>query len=126
MRYEKAVDLQLKAIEIVRTLELKHVDIENVSCIRSYGSKARRVIARCHGLGKVMQLGLGRKAFYVLEFISERFDKQSEEEKLKTIIHELLHIPNNFGGGFKHHNYVNSSRVNKLYKKFKDESQTEL
>ena len=126
MRYERAFDLEDKAREIVRTLGMNHVDLDSVSCVRSHGSKARYVIARCHGLGKVMQLGLGRKAFYVLEFISERFDKQPEEEKIKTIIHELLHIPNNFGGGFKHHNYVNKSRVDKLYNKFKNESQTEL
>ncbi len=121
MRYEKDLEIDLKAREIINKLDLNHIDIKNVSCIRSFGSKSN-AIARCHGLSKAMQLALGRKAFYVLEFISERFDKMNEEEKTKTIIHELLHIPFNFGGGFKHHNYVKKSRVEKMYKKFKDEN----
>lgn len=65
-----------------------------------------------------MQLGLGRDAFYVLEFISEKFDKMSQEDKIKTIIHELMHIPHNFGGGFKHHDYVTRKNVDLLYNKF--------
>ncbi len=123
MKYEQALDIEKKAREIIDKLNMNHIDINNIFCMRSYGSKARGVIARCHGLGKVMQLGLKRKAFYVLEFISKRYDKQSEEDKIKTIIHELMHIPYNFGGGFKHHNYVTEKNVNKLYKKYlKDES----
>ncbi|MFW6312172.1 MAG: putative metallopeptidase [Nanoarchaeota archaeon] len=119
MKYEKAPEIEKEARRIIEKLDLKHIDKENISCIRSYGSKSN-AIARCHGLGKAMQLGLDRKAFYTLEFISEKFDKQDEKDKIKTIIHELLHIPNNFGGGFKHHNYVNKKRVNKMYKKLKD------
>jgi len=118
MRYEKADDIENLAREIILKLNLFHIDISSISCVRSWGSRARGVVARCHGLGKVMQLGLGRKAFYVLEFISERFDKLSEEDKIKTVIHELMHIPKNFGGGFKHHNFVTEKAVNKLYKKF--------
>ena len=72
-----------------------------------------------------MQLALNRKAFYVLEFIHEKFDEMSEEDKIKVIIHELMHIPKNFGGGFKHHDYVTEKEVNKMYEKYKD-SQTSL
>lgn len=115
MRYEKAEDIKKEAERIIDKLDLNHIDKNNIECIRSFGSKGR-AIARCHGLGKAMQLGLGRKAFYVLEFL-ERFDKQSKEERIKTIIHELLHIPNNFGGGFKYHNFVNKKRVEKMYRK---------
>jgi len=118
MRYERAYDIEEKMREIVVKLGLRHIRLDSVACIRSYGSKARGVIARCHGLGKVMQKALGRKSFYVLEFISERFDKLNEEEKIKVIIHELLHIPKSFGGGFKHHDYVTEKTVNKFYKKF--------
>ena len=122
MRYEIAYDLQVKAREIVSKLGLQHIKMEDVVCIRSYGSKARGVIARCHALNKVMQKALGRKGFYCLEFISERFDKQTEEEKIRTIIHELLHIPKSFGGGFKHHDYVTEKEVNRWYRKLKDVS----
>mgnify|MGYP006284847337 CR=1 FL=1 len=118
MKYEDAPEIEEKAKEIIEKLELNHIDTNNIACIRSFGSKSN-AIARCHGLGKVMQKGLNRKAFYTLEFISEKFDKQPEEDKIKTIIHELLHIPFNFGGGFKHHNYVKKQRVEKMYRKLK-------
>lgn len=119
MKYEYAPELKEKAKEIIEILNFHHVELEHIECIRSYGSSTRRTIARCHALGKVMQLGLKRsKAFYVLEFISERFDRMSESDKLKTIIHELMHIPKSFGGGFKHHDYVTPKNVDKLYNIF--------
>ena len=117
MKYEYAEDLQKIAEDISRIL-FPHIKIERVKCFRSYGSSTKRTLARCHALGKVMQKAMNRKAFYVLEFLSEKFDKQSEDDKIKTIIHELMHIPKSFGGGFKHHNFVTKKNVNKLYNEF--------
>lgn len=118
MKYEFAPELQAKAEEICRML-FPHVKISNVKCFRSFGSSTRYTIARCHALGKLMQAAMGVKAFYALEFISEKFDKLDKEEQLKVIIHELMHIPKSFGGGFKHHNYVTEKNVNKMYKEYK-------
>lgn len=118
MKYEKAYDIEAKAKEIIRKLELNHIRVDDIACIRSFGTKSRGTIARCHALGKVMQKALERKGFYVLEFLSERFDRMPEEEKLKTIIHELMHIPKCFGGGFIHHDFVTNGNVNKLYHQF--------
>jgi predicted metallopeptidase len=120
MKYNTAPDLKEKAISVINKLGLDHVKSESFECIRSKGSSTKRVLARCHGLNKVMQLGLKREAFYVLEFLSERFDKLSEEEQTKVIIHELMHIPKAFGGGFRHHDFVTDKNVEKLYKKYKD------
>ncbi len=66
-----------------------------------------------------MQKAIGVSAFYALEFLSERFDKLDEEEKTKTIIHELMHIPKTFGGGFKHHDFVCEKNVDRFYKEYK-------
>lgn len=118
MKYEFAPNLQRIAEEISRLL-FPHVKIDKIRCIRSYGSSTRNTLARCHALGKVMQKAMGIKAFYALEFLSERFDRLDKEEQLKVIIHELMHIPNSFGGGFKHHNYVTERNVNLMYKEFK-------
>ena len=115
MRYEFAPDLQEKAEEISRIL-FPHIRMWDVKCYISYGTSSKRVIARCHALGKLMQKALRRPAFYALEFLFERFSKLSEEEKIKTIIHELMHIPYAFGGGFKHHDHVTEKNVNKMYK----------
>jgi predicted metallopeptidase len=111
MRYEVADDIQARFEDIVRTLGLRHIDLDKVVCLRSRGSSARRIIARCHGMSKVLQVALGIKAFYVLEFISERFDRLSEMDQARTIIHELMHIPKNFGGGFRYHDHVTVRNV---------------
>jgi predicted metallopeptidase len=118
MKYEYAPDIQ-KIAEEISLMLFPHIKMERVKCFRSYGSSARGTIARCHALGKLMQKTIGVKAYYALEFISERFDKLSEEDKIKTIIHELMHIPNTFGGGFKHHNWVTEKNVNLHYKTYK-------
>lgn len=118
MKYEYAPDLQLLAEEISSML-FPHVKLDNVKCFRSFGTSTRNTIARCHGLNKLMQKAIGIKAIYALEFLSERFDKLDEEEKIKTIIHELMHIPNNFGGGFKHHDFVTNKSVNRIYSEYK-------
>lgn len=72
--------------------------------MRSKDSGSRRTIARCHALPRIMQLSLNQKPHYVIEVISERYDKLSKEEQTKILIHELMHIPLTFGGGFRAHN----------------------
>lgn len=114
MKYEFAPDLQEKAEEISKFL-FPHIITERIKCFRSYGSSSRNTIARCHTLGKLMQKAIGIKAYYTLEFLSERFDKLDEREKMKIIIHELMHIPKTFGGGFKHHDHVSGENVEMHY-----------
>ena len=118
IKYEFAEDIELIAREIAIML-FPHVKLDRIRCLRSLGTSSRGTIARCHALPKVMQKSLGINAFYVLEFLSERFDKLSYEEKLKVIIHELMHIPKSFGGGFLHHDYVCDKNINKFYHEYK-------
>lgn len=115
MKYEYAPDLQAIAIDVSNKL-FPWIDINRIKCYRSFGSSSRNTVARCHALGKLMQKALGVRAFYPLEFISERFDKLSHDEQVKIIIHELMHIPKTFGGGFRHHDFVCSKNINKCYK----------
>jgi predicted metallopeptidase len=118
IRYEVDSKMQ-EAVNEIALLLFPHVRLDRVSVIRSYGSSSRGTIARCHALGKAMQLGMGmKKGFYVIELISKRFDKLSEIDKIKTLIHELMHIPKSFGGGFVHHNYVNEKNVDIEYERY--------
>lgn len=117
MEYTEAPDVERLVIEIVDSLDLFHIIPQFVYCYRSKGSKSTRTIARIHGLGKIWQEVLGRPPAYVIEVISEQYDALAEEEKEKTIIHELLHIPNGFSGGFRpHKGHIDRKRIERLYK----------
>lgn len=47
-----------------------------------------------------------------------KIDKLSESEKTKTIIHELMHIPKTFGGGFIHHDKVHERNVKIVFDQY--------
>lgn len=116
-----------KAREIASSLNYAWIAPERLSVVRSWGSKTRRTIARIHCIGKVMMLGMGhKKSFYVIELISEKFDKQPENEKIETIIHELMHIPRTFGGGFRHHDHVCSRNVKAEMERYASMKQAKL
>ena len=106
--------------ELTETLDFFHVVPQYVFCVRSKGSKSTRTIARIHGLGRIWQEVLNRPCSYIIEVISEQYDRLSAEDKEKTLIHELLHIPEGFSGGFRpHRGYVNREKVEKLYKEWR-------
>jgi predicted metallopeptidase len=118
IKYLPASDIKKEVDEIASSLDLFHIVPQFVFCIRSKGSKARRTIARIYGLGKIWQEVLNLPPSYTIEVVSEIYDKMSKEEKEKTLIHELLHIPGGFSGGFRpHKGYVERKTVELLYKK---------
>jgi len=119
IQYELAPDIESKLKRISRRLKMNHIDLDRVKGVRSYGSTGKGVIARCHALPKVMQLALGINAHYVVEILSEPYDRLSQEEQIKILIHELMHIPETFGGGFRmHRDHVTRRNVERLYRKF--------
>jgi len=117
IRYVEASDVKKLVDEIAEKLDFFHIVPQFVYCYRSYGSKSKRVIARIYGLGKIWQEAIRKPPTYVIEVISERYDKLSEENKEKTLIHELLHIPKGFSGGFRpHRGYIDKERIEKLHR----------
>ena len=122
IEYSQALDVKKLADEIVESLGLYHVVPQFVYCVRSRGSVSRRTIARIHGFGKIWQETLHFPASYVIEVISERYDKLSEEDRERTIIHELLHIPAGFAGGFRpHKGYIDRGTVDNMHRAFKEQ-----
>jgi len=119
IKYFPAEDIEKRVADLIKVLGMDHVDSSRVGLIRSRGSTAYRTLARCHGMSKIMQLGMKTRPFYVIEVISEQFDRLDEEEQTKTLIHELMHIPKNFGGGFRHHDFVNRRNIDGMYKMYK-------
>ena len=125
IKYFDAPDIKEQVDTITSDLELSHIRPQLVYCVRSKGSKAKRTIARIHGLGKIWQGVLKTHPTYIIEVISETFGKMKDEEKERTLIHELLHIPGGFSGGFRpHKGYVERKTVEKLYRKLQKIKET--
>jgi predicted metallopeptidase len=120
IKYCEAEDIKKIAEEVINTMNWNHVILDSIYFLRSVGSSSRGTIARCHALSKPMQIALKRRGFYLIEVIHERFDKLSNEEKTKVIIHELMHIPKTFGGGFIHHNKVNEKSVELVFRDYQN------
>lgn len=118
IKYELAKDIMDRIYDIVKILGMDHVKLTSIHAIRSHGSTSPRTIARCHAFSKIWQLALGIDAVYLIEVISEKFDSMSQEDQDKVLIHELMHIPLSFGGGFKHHDFVTHRNVDKLYEQY--------
>lgn len=120
IKYYDAPEIKKQVDELAEECEFYHVVPQFVYCVRSRGSKARRTIARIHGLGKIWQGVLNMPPAYTIEIISEIYDKMSNEDQEKTLIHELMHIPGGFSGGFRpHKGYVERKMVDAVYEKLK-------
>ncbi len=120
--FEKAEDVEKLAHDIVQKIPMAHVKLDSLYFVRSQGSKAR-AYARIWGLSRIFQVAAGYKPTYVIEVISKYFDKLPNEEKMKVLIHELLHIPKTFSGALKahrgRHHRVDRREVEKWYKQLK-------
>jgi predicted metallopeptidase len=120
MRYEKAPEIEDLAYDVARTLEMKNIVSSRIVGMRSFGSKGR-AIARIWSFPKIWQAALELSGpFYVIEAIHERYDALDSKEKAKTMIHELLHIPQSFGGGLLGHGQarINRATEERLYAEY--------
>jgi predicted metallopeptidase len=120
LRYERDPDTEKLVRKIVVCLRLDWIDPTRVYVVKSRKS-ASNAIARIYGLPKVFQVSLGFEPCYVIELISEKFDRLPEEEKIKVLLHELMHIPKTFSGGLRPHGRYTSKRtIDKLYAMLRD------
>lgn len=121
LEWEEALDVKGDLKKIVSTLEFDHVRISRVFCYRTQGSKAK-AYARTWMMPKIFQQALGIEPAYVIEVLSRYYDKLSDDEKSKVLIHELLHIPKNFSGALLSHKgrgrHIGHD-ANALFKKYK-------
>lgn len=110
MEFILAPEINTEISRIVVALGLSFIKSEKIVTFRSYGSKSRAV-ARIWSLPRIWQIALNAEAHYCIEVISERFDKLSERDREKVLIHELLHVPKNFSGALLPHKQ-RSKRIN--------------
>jgi predicted metallopeptidase len=121
MKTELATDIDKRLKAIILALNLQHVSGKHVIGMRSQGSKSR-AIARIWGLPRIWQQALYLKPYYLIEVVSERFDRMSKEDQDRTLIHELMHVPKTFSGGLVPHECfgkkIDEKSVSVLYKKY--------
>ena len=100
--WEKAPDVKRDVTQILRVLDLPYIKGSKIFCYRTHGSKSRSY-ARIWSFPKIFQDALGLEPAYVIEVLSKHYDKLGPEERIKVLIHELLHIPRNFSGALVPH-----------------------
>lgn len=118
MDIELAPDVHTMLQAIVARTAFPHIDIGRVICVRSHKAKSR-ARARIWSFPKVWQLALRKPAYYVIEVLSHHFDHMNENDKVRVLIHELMHIPKNFSGALVPHRgihkKINSKTVERIF-----------
>ncbi len=121
LEWETSSDVQDMLRDTVVKLQFAHIPLERIFAYRTTGSKAR-AYARIWAFPKIFQHALGVEPAYVIEVLSEKYDRLGPEEKIKVIIHELLHIPKNFSGSLLPHSNGHKTiekEVERLYKEMR-------
>lgn len=122
MDVEMAPDVEKMVNGIIAVLDYGHINEYRLFCMRSRNATAS-AYARIWNLPDIWQKALGVGTFYIIEVLSQHFDKLPEEEKEQVLIHELLHIPKTFSGALRPHGgkvKINSRTVGRLYRIYKE------
>lgn len=98
----KAPDIKKRVDKLISSLEFSWIEKNQIHCFRSKKSTAR-AYARIWGLPRIWQLALNKKPSYILEVISEKYDRLSQRKKDQVLLHELAHIPKTFSGSLVPH-----------------------
>lgn len=100
--WQEAPDIEERTKKLIAGLELEWLYYGRIFFYRSTGSSAR-AYARTWGLPRLWQKVLKVEPAYIVEVISEHFDKLPVRKKDEIILHELSHIPRNFSGSLTPH-----------------------
>ena len=100
--WEKASDIDKRIVNITSNIDLEWKSNVKIHSFRSYNSKSR-AYARIWGLPRIWQMALDEEPSYVVEVLSEKFDKLRDSQKDDVLIHELAHIPKNVSGSLVPH-----------------------
>lgn len=102
--WASAPDIAARIAHLVQKASIDWVDVDSLTCFRSENANTR-AYARIWGLSRVWQLALKIGPSYVVEVISEKFDRLPQKEQDKILLHELAHIPRNFSGALTPHTH---------------------
>lgn len=122
MKYKMAPEIKRQIRVLIKQLDFNHIKPNQIWCIRSSDAKTR-AYARIWGMSRLFHEVAGLPPTYIIEVINQHFEKLSEREKIKTLIHELMHIPKTFSGALLSHrgphHEINDREVEKIIRNLK-------
>ena len=98
----EAPDIKKRSLKLIKDLKMDWIIPGRLFFYRSENSHAR-AYARTWGLPALWQRSLKVDPAYMIEVLSEHFDRLNTKEQDKVILHELTHIPHNFSGALVPH-----------------------
>lgn len=123
MEVTTAPDVQKLMRMILKRTPFDHVRASQITCMRSTGATSR-AYARIWSFPKIWQKALSHPPHYIIEVLAHHFDKLPQDDKTRTIIHELMHIPKNFSGALVPHrgryHRIDRRTVEKLFQIYKN------
>lgn len=122
MNYKLAPEIKRQIRTLIKELNFTHIKPNQIWCIRSFDAKTR-AYARIWGMSRLFKEVAGLEPNYIIEVIAQRFDKLDRREKIKTLIHELMHIPKTFSGALLSHrgphHEINDREVERILRSLK-------
>lgn len=120
MNYKRAPEIKRQIRVLIKELNFVHIKPNQIHCIRSTDAKTR-AYARIWGMSRLFHEVAGLPPTYIIEVINQHFEKLSDREKIKTLIHELMHIPKTFSGALLSHrgphHTINDREVEKIIRR---------
>lgn len=118
---EPAPDIDRLIKHVLRRVDFPHIKATHITGMRSRRATSR-AYARIWSFPKIWQQALNHPPHYIIEVLSQHFDNLSPDDKVRTIIHELMHIPKNFSGALVPHRgihkRINHGAVEQLFKMY--------
>jgi len=123
MVVEKAPDIDKIVRSVLKRNLFPYIDASRIVCMRSTKATSR-ARARIWSFPHIWQLALNKPAHYIIEILSQHFDHLPDDDKIRVIIHELMHIPKNFSGALVPHRgihkRIDSRAVEQMFKQFRE------
>lgn len=116
VEWRTAPEIKKRISFLIKKLGLEWVIPGQIYCFRSKNSKTRAV-ARIWGLSRIWQIALKNKPCYIIEIISEKFDRLSKTSQDEILLHEIAHIPQKFSGSLVPHYRKGKRKFNDLVDK---------
>jgi predicted metallopeptidase len=124
MVVDKAPDIDKIVRSVLKRNLFPYIDPKRIVCMRSTKATSR-ARARIWSFPRIWQMALGKPAYYIIEVLSQHFDKLSEDDKARILIHELMHIPKNFSGALVPHRgihkRINNHTVEQMFRQFQSD-----